>query len=80
MCNQEIDAQNIREGRVGRHKRRHRTAAQIFKARVFLPCTSDKGGINWAAYRGRVLRPILYRWIREEVQPRLLEETGDDTV
>jgi hypothetical protein len=76
--NEEIDRQNAEEGRTGRHKKRHRKPTQVFKAEEIKVTT--KGGINWVAYREQFLQPLLYPWIKEKLQPRLLEETGDDTV
>jgi hypothetical protein len=76
--NEDIDRQNEEEGRTGRHKKRHRKPAQVFKVPEIKVTT--KGGINWVAYREQFLQPVLYPWITEKLQPRLLEETGDDTV
>jgi hypothetical protein len=78
--NTQIDHANQEKGRTGRHKYRHCNATQVYKEKKLPDPTKTKGGINWAAYREQYLQPILYPWIREVLQPRLLELTGDDTV
>jgi hypothetical protein len=78
--NADIDRQNQEQGRTGRHKLRHRKAEQVFKRHPLPNPAKTKGGVNWTQYREQFLLPILYPWIREVLQPKLLEETGDDTV
>lgn len=59
------DQENVREGRVGRRKRRKRGPHQEFKEDQFIYNKTGKGGINWVSYREKVLRPLLYPWIDE---------------
>ena len=61
--NSNIERQNVEEERQGRHKRRRRGPHQEFKEEQLK--FQRKGGINWVAYRTRVLEPLLYPWINE---------------
>jgi hypothetical protein len=78
--NRQVDQQNAEEGRSGRRKRRYRNATQVFKEGKLPDPAKTKGGVNWTAYREQFLRPILYPWIRDVLQPQLLALTGDNCV
>lgn len=58
QINNNIERQNLEEGRQGRHKRRRRRPQQEFKEEQFQ--FQSKECINWVSYRTNVLEPLLY--------------------